>query len=147
MIKRYTQFVKEEMEETVPVVSEGEVDDDTLVCIKITQEEENLFNTEPILQSLVDQRKITYQHGEMCYPKDDQRVIDICKSFFKSVGVNESKRINEMRHNEESHEQLAKDAFEAGQQYQMFLEDKKSLGDSAEIAPDFNTWWSNYSIM
>ena len=173
MIKKYTQFVNEEMEPTIPSVKEGEVDKDPMTCIKITKDEENLFNTEPVLQDLVDQRKITYQSGEMCYPIDDKEVIDIIKIYFNSVGVNESKRMNEVRHNDFDEDPDSVDpeiAYSSGKSSSEYSQNRSyhirrdtqlakdafqagvdytsacesPNSEECDNAQDFDTWWSNY---
>lgn len=155
MIKKYGQFVNEN-QEAVSTKSESELDDQ-MVCIPISQDEENLFGSESILQNLVNSGRITYKSGELCYPSDDEDVVDIIKSYFKG-SIKES--VNEVRHNDfdegpdgdEEHtskwsmalndveksqfkpdvEQLARDAFEAGRK---FAEGK---------VKNFDTWWSSY---
>lgn len=155
MIKKYGQFVNENQIDSTKSESET---DDKMVCIQISQDEENLFGSESILQNLVSNGRITYKSGELCYPSDDEDVVDIVKSYFKG-SITES--MNEVRHNQFDEEegdeesnfydrfrqkstdhqsyhirrdtQLAKDAFEAGMDF-----------NEGESDQDFDTWWSNY---
>jgi len=149
MIKKYGQFVNENQVDSTKSESET---DDKMVCIQISQDEENLFGSESILQNLVSSGRITYKSGELCYPSDDEDVVDIVKSYFKG-SITES--MNEVRHNQFDEEEenepysdrisfdtnnytinrkkLAQDAFEAGMDY-----------NEGESDQDFDTWWSNY---
>jgi len=75
MIKRYNQFVNESKQVPGPG-TEGSV------RINISDEESDMFATEPSLEKLISDNKVALLAPELWYMEDDTETIGILKNYF-----------------------------------------------------------------
>jgi len=74
MIKKYNQFVKENIELS-----------NSSARIYIDSDEVEMFTTEPALQKLVSDRKVSLLPPELWFESEDKSTIDILKEYFPDV--------------------------------------------------------------
>jgi len=74
MIKKYNQFVKENIELS-----------NSSARIYIDSDEVEMFDTEPALQKLVSDRKVSLLPPELWFESEDKSTIDILKGYFPDV--------------------------------------------------------------
>ena len=74
MIKKYNQFVKENIELS-----------NSSARIYIDSDEAEMFTTEPALQKLVSDRKVSLLPPELWFESEDKSTIDILKEYFPDV--------------------------------------------------------------
>ena len=77
MIKKYNQFVKENIELS-----------NSSARIYIDNDESEMFTTEPALQKLVSDRKVSLLPPELWFESEDKSTIDILKGYFPDVEFN-----------------------------------------------------------
>ena len=77
MIKKYNQFVKENIELS-----------NSSARIYIDSDEVEMFTTEPALQKLVSDRKVSLLPPELWFESEDKSTIDILKEYFPDVEFN-----------------------------------------------------------
>jgi len=71
MIKKFNQFVKENVELS-----------NSSARIYIDSDEAEMFTTEPVLQKLVSDRKVSLLPPELWFQSEDKSTIDILKGYF-----------------------------------------------------------------
>jgi hypothetical protein len=74
MIKKFNQFVKENIELS-----------NSSARIYIDSDEVEMFDTEPALQKLVSDRKVSLLPPELWFEPEDKSTIDILKGYFPDV--------------------------------------------------------------
>jgi len=74
MIKKFNQFVKENIELS-----------NSSARIYIDSDEAEMFTTEPALQKLVSDRKVSLLPPELYFEAEDKNTIDILKGYFPDV--------------------------------------------------------------
>jgi hypothetical protein len=71
MIKKFNQFVKENVSLS-----------NSSARIYIDSDEAEMFTTEPVLQKLVSDRKVSLLPPELWFESEDKNTIDILKGYF-----------------------------------------------------------------
>ena len=74
MIKKYKQFVKENIELS-----------NSSARIYIDSDEVEMFDTEPVLQKLISDKKVSLLPPELWFESEDKTTIDILKGYFPDV--------------------------------------------------------------
>jgi hypothetical protein len=74
MIKKYNQFVKENIELS-----------NSSARIYIDSDEVEMFATEPVLQKLISDKKVSLLPPELWFEPEDKSTIDILKGYFPDV--------------------------------------------------------------
>jgi hypothetical protein len=74
MIKKYKQFVKENIELS-----------NSSARIYIDSDEVEMFDTEPVLQKLISDKKVSLLPPELWFESEDKSTIDILKGYFPDV--------------------------------------------------------------
>ena len=77
MIKKFNQFVKENIELS-----------NSSARIYIDSDEAEMFTTEPALQKLVSDRKVSLLPPELWFESEDKSTIDILKGYFPDAEFN-----------------------------------------------------------
>ena len=77
MIKKFNQFVKENIELS-----------NSSARIYIDSDEAEMFTTEPALQKLVSDRKVSLNLPELWFESEDKSTIDILKGYFPDAEFN-----------------------------------------------------------
>lgn len=78
MLKRYLQFIKESQNERPGKDIEGSTK------IEITGEEVDLFATEPSLQKLISDDKVSVLDGEVWYKESDNKTKEVLDQYLKN---------------------------------------------------------------
>jgi hypothetical protein len=73
MIKKYADFIKESHSKT----------------FKISEEEVNLFTSEPLLQKLISDNKVSLYDGEVKYDEDDTQTKEVLDQYLELPGKSE----------------------------------------------------------
>jgi hypothetical protein len=74
MIKKFNQFVKENVELS-----------NSSARIYIDSDEVEMFATEPVLQKLISDKKVSLLPPELWFESEDKSTIDILKGYFPDV--------------------------------------------------------------
>ena len=74
MIKKFNQFVKENIELS-----------NSSARIYIDSDEVEMFATEPVLQKLISDKKVSLLPPELWFESEDKTTIDILKGYFPDV--------------------------------------------------------------
>lgn len=77
MIKRYSQFILENQNQRPGSDVEGSMK------IKITGEEIDLFATEPQLQKLIADEKVSVLDGEVWYKEGDKETLEVLDQYLE----------------------------------------------------------------
>ena len=77
MIKKYNQFVKENIELS-----------NSSARIYLDSDEVDYFTTDPVLQKLVADRKVSLLPPELWFEAEDKNTIDILKDYFPDAEFN-----------------------------------------------------------
>jgi hypothetical protein len=77
MIKRYSQFLKENQKQRPGSDVEGSM------RLKVTGEEMDLFATEPQLQKLIADEKISVLDGEVWYKESDKNTLEVLDQYLE----------------------------------------------------------------
>jgi hypothetical protein len=75
MIKRYSQFIKESNEAPGPNTHGKK--------IPIQPDEMELFNSEPLLQKLVSDKKVSLFNGEVWYAESDKKTKEVLDQYLE----------------------------------------------------------------
>ena len=79
MIKKYTQFIKESNMEEIQDTQPG------TAKINLSNEDADMFSTEPALQRLIVNKKVSLLPPELWYSEDDNETINVLKEFFPEL--------------------------------------------------------------
>ena len=74
MLKKFAQFVKENIELS-----------NSSARIYIDSDEVEMFSTEPVLQKLISDKKVSLLPPELWFEPEDKSTIDILKGYFPDV--------------------------------------------------------------
>lgn len=81
MIKKYEDFIKKSQNESVELSNSS-------ARIYIDSDEAEMFTTEPALQKLVSDRKVSLLPPELWFESEDKSTIDILKGYFPDAEFN-----------------------------------------------------------
>jgi len=107
MIKKYEDFIKKSQNESVELSNSS-------ARIYIDSDEAEMFTTEPALQKLVSDRKVSLLPPELWFESEDKSTIDILKGYFPDAEFNTEYVDNDEDEYEMSNEEINLKGLAAG---------------------------------
>lgn len=91
MIRKWYEFIKESIDNDSILPGPEE---DGSIKLKLTDDEEEMFSSEPALENLISNGKVSLFDNEVWYFEDDTQTINILKEYFPNIGKEKSNIID-----------------------------------------------------